>query len=291
MYWIFGGGLQFGHAGHPGYDGTRFAAEEDVIIVSVNYRTNGNSISPFLELETVLILAVFGFPSSPDLPLTGHNLGFLDQRLGLDWIQRNIHAFGGDPSKVTVFGESAGAFSIDALLTSYPAKSHPPFRAAILQSGQISYVNPYAMDTTSSWLALAAALNCTDTKSNLTCIRNAPAVTVKSIVEHQALNFFPVEDNVTLIANMARARIERKIAKIPVLSGTNAQESRVIVVGQNNATAYLKGIGVRSEIIPTIEAAYPVGGWEFPEPFDAVAQMATDFAFHCVSLSNFDFLK
>lgn len=47
---------------------------------------------------------VFGFPSSPELPLTGHNLGFLDQRLGLDWVQRNIAAFGGSPEKVTIFG-------------------------------------------------------------------------------------------------------------------------------------------------------------------------------------------
>jgi carboxylesterase type B len=285
MYWIFGGGLQFGHAGHPGYDGTKFAAEEDVIIVSVNYRTNGTSTS-LLYLSKTLNQAVFGFPSGPELPLKGHNLGFLDQRLGLDWVQRNIHAFGGDPSKVTIFGESAGAFSIDALLTSYSANSHPPFRAAILQSGQLSYVNPYAVDTTSSWFALAEALNCTDAASNLTCIRDAPALTIKGIVEHQALNFFPVTDNITLIEHMARARINGKIAKIPVLSGTNSQESRVIVGGQTNTTVYLKSIGVGSGVIPTIEAEYPVGEWEFPEPFDAVAQMATDFAFHCVSFAS-----
>jgi carboxylesterase type B len=247
-------------------------------------------LPPFPIPSKILSQTVFGFPSGPELPLKGHNLGFLDQRLGLDWVQRNIHAFGGDPSKVTIFGESAGAFSIDALLTSYSANSHPPFRAAILQSGQLSYVNPYAVDTTSSWFALTKALNCTDVTSNLTCIRDAPALTIKDIVEQQALNFFPVTDNVTLIENMARARIERKIAKIPVLSGTNAQESRVIVGGQTNTTAYLKNTGVESEMIPAIEAAYPVGGWEFPSQFDAVALMATDFAFHCVSLPRQDFL-
>ena len=55
-------------------------------------------------------MTVFGFPSSSELPATGHNLGFLDQRFGLDWVQRNIHAFGGSKDKVTIFGESAGAF-------------------------------------------------------------------------------------------------------------------------------------------------------------------------------------
>jgi carboxylesterase type B len=84
-------------------------------------------------------VTLFGFPSSPELPPTGHNLGFLDQRFGLDWVQRNIHAFGGSRDKLTVFGESARALSIDALLTSLPANSTPPFRGAILESGQYSY--------------------------------------------------------------------------------------------------------------------------------------------------------
>ena len=81
LFWLYGGGLEFGNAGQPAYDGSHFAVYEDVIVVTTNYRTN-----------------VFGFPSSPELPLTGHNLGFLDQRFALDWVQRNINAFGGDPS-------------------------------------------------------------------------------------------------------------------------------------------------------------------------------------------------
>ena len=119
MFWIYGGALQFGNAGQPAYDGSYLASFEDVIVVSFNYRTN-----------------VFGFPASPELALTNRNLGFYDQRLALSWVQTNIAQFGGNPKKVTLFGESAGALSVDALITTSP--KNPPFRAAILQSGQAS---------------------------------------------------------------------------------------------------------------------------------------------------------
>ena len=62
---------------------------------------------------------VFGFPSSPDIPLTERNLGFLDQRAALAWVQRNIAKFGGDPEKVTLFGESAGAASIGTVTSCF----------------------------------------------------------------------------------------------------------------------------------------------------------------------------
>ena len=171
-------------------------------------------------------LAVFGFPSSPELPLTGHNLGFLDQRFGLEWVQRNIQAFGGSPDKVTIFGESAGAFSVDALLTSYPADSSPPFRGAIAQSGQISY-SPGGASVSSvpAWRKLSAALGCPgDYSSDLECVRAAPATKIRSIIDKQMLAFNPVPDNVTLVSDPAAARLSGNIAPIPVLGGTDAQE-------------------------------------------------------------------
>ncbi|KAH0132935.1 alpha/beta-hydrolase, partial [Aureobasidium melanogenum] len=187
MFWIYGGDLEFGNAGQPIYDGSHFAGYEDVIIVTTNYRTN-----------------VFGFPSSPELPLSGHNLGFLDQRFALEWVQRNIHAFGGDPAKVTIFGESAGAFSVDTLLTSFPKGSNPPFRGAILESGQYSYRSAPPTSSVPAWYNLTAELGCPGSfGSNLSCVRAASATDIQRIIDVNILTFNPVADNITLVSNPA----------------------------------------------------------------------------------------
>lgn len=210
LFWLYGGGLEFGNAGQPAYDGSHFAGYEDVIVVTTNYRTN-----------------IFGFPSSPELPLTGHNLGFLDQRFALDWVQRNIHAFGGDPSKVTIFGESAGAFSVDALLTSYPKDSKPPFRGAIMESGQVSYIGSPTTSSVPAWYNLTGELGCPGNfASNLSCVRAANATDIKRIIEIYSLEFNPSPDNITLVSDPAQRRALGQIAKIPIMGGANAQEGR-----------------------------------------------------------------
>ncbi|MFE5795588.1 carboxylesterase/lipase family protein [Streptomyces sp. NPDC056503] len=112
MVWIHGGSLIHGSNAVPVYDGTAFA-RDGVVLVSVNYR-----------------LGVEGFGVFPDAPA---NLGLRDQIAALTWVRENIAAFGGDPERVTVFGESAGAISIAALLASPLARGL--FRRAVVQSG------------------------------------------------------------------------------------------------------------------------------------------------------------
>jgi para-nitrobenzyl esterase len=118
--WIYGGGLSSGSANCAIYDGEEMA-KKGVIFVSINYR-----------------VGVFGFMAHPELSKespynTSGNYGFLDQMEALRWIQKNIAKFGGDPNNVTIAGQSAGSFSVNALVASPLAKGL--FHKAIAQSG------------------------------------------------------------------------------------------------------------------------------------------------------------
>lgn len=116
MVWIHGGAYVWGAGSSAGYHGGVLVAEGDVVLVSINYR-----------------LGAFGYLQAPGV--TEGNLGVLDQLAALHWVQRNIAAFGGDPTRVTVFGESAGGHSILALMST--PLSLGLFQRAIVQSAQI----------------------------------------------------------------------------------------------------------------------------------------------------------
>jgi len=122
MFWIHGGGLWAGSPGVPRTEGGALAAK-GIVLVSVNYR-----------------LGVFGFLAHPELTKesdhhSSGNYGFLDQLAALRWVNKNIAAFGGDPNNVTIFGESAGSWSVNVLVASPLAKGL--FRRAIGESGAL----------------------------------------------------------------------------------------------------------------------------------------------------------
>ena len=125
VVWFFGGGFQWGYPAEMEFDGER-VARRGVVVVTVNYRLN-----------------VFGFFAHPELTAKQSdaptNFGLLDQQAGLKWVQRNIAAFGGDPTKVTIAGQSAGAGSVMAQVTC--PHNEGLFRGAIVQSGLIN--SPY----------------------------------------------------------------------------------------------------------------------------------------------------
>eukprot|EP00946_MAST-07B_sp_MAST-7B-sp1_P004630 g4630.t1 len=118
--WLHGGGFMFGTTGDPMYDGRAYARDHDTVLVSMNYR-----------LGALGFLATPNSGGDPIHDLSG-NYGLLDQQLGLQWVQQHITAFGGDPNRVLLFGQSAGAMSIVCHLAS-PA-SRGLFHAAEIRS-------------------------------------------------------------------------------------------------------------------------------------------------------------
>ncbi|GAA2829019.1 carboxylesterase family protein [Kitasatospora sp. CM 4170] len=149
MVWIQGGAYTVGMSGLPEYDGARLAGDGGVVVVTFNYRVG---LEGFGQIE--------GAPA---------NRGLLDQVTALEWVRDNIRAFGGDPDRVTVFGQSAGGGSVAALLAMPRAAGL--FRRAVAQSVQGTYFSPeLAADIAA---ACAAELGLRPTVADLSAV--APA--------------------------------------------------------------------------------------------------------------------
>ncbi|KIW13800.1 hypothetical protein PV08_08992 [Exophiala spinifera] len=183
MVFIYGGGDTVGQIYDSAYDPNGLVSRahdigSPVIYVAMNYR-----------------LGIFGFAASPALNAMGSlNVGLLDQRLALSWVSQHIAAFGGDPEKVTIFGESDGATGVGLQITAYGASSSVRlFQRAIMQSG-----GPTADTGTASNLSavhtaqVVQLLNCTSSNSEmeLSCLRELPmqAILSTAIAYEQTLN-------------------------------------------------------------------------------------------------------
>jgi para-nitrobenzyl esterase len=157
MVFIHGGYFVYGAGSLPIYDGAYLAASGNVVVVTLNYR-----------------LGSLGFLAVPELGLTG-NYGILDQRLALRWVAKNIAAFGGDPRKVTIFGESSGAMSVGLHLFSIPA-DRGRFRAAIMESNPLAIPYPSLLaQVEAKWQEFRLAL-CFEANLPLNCTFDLPAL-------------------------------------------------------------------------------------------------------------------
>ncbi|VDK88254.1 unnamed protein product [Litomosoides sigmodontis] len=159
MVWLFGGGYCSGSPSLILYDGRAMAVTSNVIVVNINYR-----LGPF----------GFMYLDHDDVP---GNMGMLDQQLAFRWIQENIASFGGNPSKVTLFGESAGSASIVAHLIAPGSRNL--FKRGILQSGTLD--NKWSLDSPQNALkkslALATHHNCNmkEVTDTIKCLQAVPA--------------------------------------------------------------------------------------------------------------------
>lgn len=173
-----------------------------IIAVSINYRLN-----------------LFGFAASTDILLSqsptslrGVNFGLRDQKVALEWISRNIGAFGGDSSKVTIGGQSAGSLSVNVHLLEAEAKPETPlFRRAIMQSGAIGILGPIPMEEADkNWASLCKVCNVDSQASGqdrLDLIRKLPATTLIEAAGKLRLGrFLSVLDDFTIFEDDASLR-------------------------------------------------------------------------------------
>ncbi|KAJ6493918.1 Carboxylesterase [Mycena vitilis] len=216
LIWIYGGGLAFGTASTAYYDGASFASNQHIIVVSFNYRTN-----------------VFGFPDSPELPLAENNLGFLDQELAFQWVQRNIAHFGGDPGQVTIMGQSSGAASVSAAYVRHAPRS-APFRAAVMLSGP--FVSTLPTPSFSSFNAMASGVGCGQAPGaiRLSCLRNISASTIRNFTNGPSSGGWGgLIDNVTFFADPFQRIRTGQTSGVPFIIGNTQDDGSLSAFAVN----------------------------------------------------------
>lgn len=145
-------------------------------------------------------------------------------RRAVEWTRDNIKAFGGNPKRMILFGESAGGAAVDSYLYAYP--KDPIIRGAISQSGVLTVSTNRYGPRGENWAVLSRALGCPEPGSpeNLSCLRGKPALEIRDAAFKHNVTFSPAADNGTIFSDTT-ARLERgQFARIPVLIGSNDEE-------------------------------------------------------------------
>jgi para-nitrobenzyl esterase len=250
MVWIYGGGFTIGSTSLATYDGANLA-KKGVVLVSIAYR-----------------VGQFGFLAHPELTAEqgGHsgNYGLLDQIAGLQWIKRNIAAFGGSPNRVTIFGESAGGLSVSMLAASPLAKGL--FQGAISESGGSFAPARSANEGGEQMLSLATAERngvAFLSKLGASSIADARKLSAEAIMKNVRPGLgggpWPDFDGYVLTGDQYKLYEAGKYNDTPILVGTNADEGALFVP---TITAAAYEANVRSgygEYADKILAVYPTG--------------------------------
>jgi para-nitrobenzyl esterase len=253
MVWIHGGALTRGSGATRAYDGTALA-KKGVVLVTINYR-----------------LGPLGYLAHPELTAESHhrssgNYGALDQIAALKWVQKNIAAFGGDPGRVTIFGESAGSWSVNFLVASPLAKGL--FHRAIGQSGgsfgPMTYLKEGRADRAAAEKigeAFAKAAGADSIKA----LRAAPAEKIIEVFssdpEGRKFRTQPNVDGWSLPDEIRSIFAQGKQNDVPVIVGSNANEMTTLTIPAmipKTMGDYRKRVEMEyGAMIKEFDAAYP----------------------------------
>jgi para-nitrobenzyl esterase len=236
MVWIYGGGFEAGAASEPRQDGGHLSGK-GVVVVSMNYR-----------------LGVFGFLAHPGLTAesgrgSSGNYGIMDQTAALQWVQRNIAAFGGDPKNVTIFGESAGSYSVSVLMATPTARGL--FQKAIGESGSLVGTRRIPAHVTDLATAETNGVQFAETMKvgSIAELRAKSAAEVlKGATDDKLFKDGVVIDGYVLPKSVYAIFAEGSQAHVPLLAGWNSDESRVYAVfGSKRPTAKSFSAAIRAE--------------------------------------------
>ncbi|KAH8805750.1 Alpha/Beta hydrolase protein [Xylogone sp. PMI_703] len=264
--WMHGGGLFMGGSNDPRYN-LSFIVENSVqmgmpmVGVSIQYR-----------------LSAFGFLGGKEVLAEGStNLGYRDQRLALQWIQENIAAFGGDPAKVTIWGESGGAEAVGAQLLAYNGRDDGLYRAAILESGGpgvywFPATFPGGFNSTyyqKTYDALVAKTSCTssNTSSSLSCLRSLPFSELNAALNTSGAGpFTPQIDNDFIATFPSNQLAQGKFSKVPIIIGTNTDEETAFGAGYGviNTTEQFLAV-LNSTLIPPNSCTAKIITYLYPD--------------------------
>jgi para-nitrobenzyl esterase len=225
FYWIHGGALVGGTGAQ--YDPSVMVANSDIIVVTINYRLGalGWLVEPGLTATTASTFENVG---------DAGNYGLMDQQFGMQWVQENIKAFGGDPTKVTIGGESAGGLSVSSSLASITT-GRGLFRGAIIESGgyMLHDVPSQASYGTLFGPGFDAALGCTP-PADAACLRGQSFANILAAQSKVfGANGIAPDFGTRILPQALQAAFSTgAINQVPVLQGSNANEGRLFEPGE-----------------------------------------------------------
>ncbi|KAI0031650.1 carboxylesterase [Vararia minispora EC-137] len=265
----YGGGFDSGAASDPKIDGS-FMAARGIVFVSYNYR-----------------LSLWAWPHAAELAAAGEtqNLGLLDTRAALEWVRANVGAFGGDPEKITLGGESVGAEMTNMYMSAWP--DDPLVRGAIMQSSDTSQ----PQWVLGSQLSIVSAnFSCpVNTTGELDCLRKQDGFALQRVLLATGVQFQPVIDNITVFKDYVKQTREGQTARVPLLVGTNKDEGTLIVNSEptafTNETTYIlsNNLNFPFASIPAVETLYPALSSVYPSVYNATSAIWRDAHMLCLA--------
>ncbi|KAJ5279435.1 hypothetical protein N7478_004807 [Penicillium angulare] len=189
-------------------------ANKPIVAIAINYRVNG-----------------FGFMGGPILRDQGlANLGLRDQRLAFQWIQENIKNFGGDSSKVTIWGQSAGAGSVGAQLLAFGGRNDSLFRGAITDSGgPLGVQGPSNATQLSTWNHVLNSTGCAGSSDPIICLRGVSLDKFICAVNSSSVSFGPAYDGDFFVTYNSAQVSNGDFLKVPLITGSNTDEGTEFV--------------------------------------------------------------